>query len=264
MKLYSNIIGKTGEPLLILHGLFGMGDNWKTLARRFHEEKGFQVHLIDQRNHGRSPHSEVWTYEAMTADLKTYCEDQGLEKMTLLGHSMGGKTAMNFAIQYPELLKALIVVDIAPKSYPPHHEQILKGLSALYGKELTSRKKADKQLSDYVESWSVRQFLLKNLYWKEKGKLAFRMNFPVIKENYDLVTQALPQTATYEGPTLFIKGASSNYILHSDRDLLHKHFPKSQLLTIKDADHWVHAEKPKEFFEGVVAFLKYNDIPAGE
>ncbi len=260
MKLYSNIIGETGEPLLILHGLFGAGDNWKSLARRFHEEGGFQVHLIDQRNHGRSPHSNTWTYEAMTADLKVYCKDHELEKMTLLGHSMGGKVAMNFAIQYPALLKALIVVDIAPKSYPPHHEQILKGLSALYDTELTSRKEADKQLSEYVENWSVRQFLLKNLYWKEKGKLAFRMNFPVIKKNYDLVTRALPSSTTYTGPTLFIKGENSDYILHSDRDMLNTHFPKSQLLVIKDSDHWVHAEKPKEFFEGVIAFLKYHGI----
>ncbi len=256
MKLHSNIIGETGTPFLILHGLFGSGDNWKTLAKRFHQEKGLQVHLIDQRNHGRSPHSPIWTYEAMTADLKEYCEAHGLAEIVLLGHSMGGKTAMNFAIQYPELVKALVVVDIAPKSYPPHHDQILKGLDALYGEELTSRKEADEELSQYVESWSVRQFLLKNLYWKEKGKLAFRMNFPVIKKNYNLVTQALPQTAKFDGPTLFIKGEKSNYILERDREVLRDHFSQSKLLIIKDSDHWVHAEKPVEFFEGVVAFLE--------
>ena len=260
MKLYSNIIGKSGEPLLILHGLFGMGDNWKTLAKRFHEEEGFQVHLIDQRNHGRSPHSEVWTYEAMTEDLKTYCEDHDIKKMTLLGHSMGGKTAMNFAAEFPEFLKALIVVDMGPKAYPPHHDQILKGLGALYHQALTSRKEADDKLAEYIDSWSVRQFLLKNLYWKEKRKLAFRMNFPVIEKNYAVVTEALPEEAHYDGPTLFIKGERSNYILPTDRNILKKHFSKSQLLTIKEADHWVHAEKPEAFFEGVVAFLKFNAV----
>lgn len=260
MKLHSNIIGNGNTPLLILHGLFGMGDNWKTLARRFADEHDLQVHLIDQRNHGRSPHADEWTYEVMSNDLKEYCNTHDLEQVVLLGHSMGGKTAMYFASQYPEFLKALIVVDIAPKTYPPHHEQILAGLSALYGRELTSRAAAEEELSHYVDSLGVRQFLLKNLYWQEKGKLAFRMNFPVIRDHYDLVTQALPEETRYDGPVLFIKGQESGYISDTDGELLKRHFPKSQLIAIKQAGHWVHAEKPDEFYKSVTGFLAHHKI----
>lgn len=260
MKLHSNIIGDSGKPLLIVHGLFGMGDNWKTLGKRFADEGGFQVHLIDQRNHGRSPHSEEFSYALMAQDLIEYCEKHDLEKIVIIGHSMGGKTAMQLATDQPDLVEALIVVDIAPKSYPPHHDEILEGLWALYEAELDSRTKADEILESYIPSWSVRQFLMKNLYWKEKGKLALRMNLPVLKEKYAEVTDGIAENALYEGPTFFIKGENSGYIQSGDRDLINKHFPKSQLLTLKDADHWVHAEKPKEFFEAVLGFLKFNKI----
>lgn len=260
MKLHSNIIGDSGKPLLIIHGLFGMGDNWKTLGRRFAEEGGFQVHLIDQRNHGRSPHSDAFSYELMAGDLIEYCKTHDLEKVVIIGHSMGGKIAMQLATDQPELVEALIVVDIAPKSYPPHHDEIIAGLWALYESDLDSRTKADEILESYIPSWSVRQFLLKNLYWKEKGKLALRMNLPVLREKYEEVTGGIAENALYEGPTFFIKGENSGYIQPEDRDLLNKHFPKSQLLTLKDADHWVHAEKPKEFFEAVLGFLKFNKI----
>lgn len=260
MKLYSNIIGKEGKPLLIIHGLFGMGDNWKTLGTKFAKEGGFQVHLIDQRNHGRSPHAEEFSYEIMAKDLEEYCAEHNLEEVVIIGHSMGGKIAMQLAAQNPELIEALIVVDIAPKSYPPHHDVIFDGLSALYEQDLTSRTEADEMLKPYIENWSVRQFLLKNLYWKEKGKLAFRMNFPVLKEKYEQVTDSIADDALYEGPTFFIKGEKSGYIKSEDRDLLKKHFPKSQLLTLKDTDHWVHAEKPEDFFEAVIGFLRFNKI----
>ncbi len=256
MKLYANVIGE-GEPMLILHGLFGMSDNWKTLGKRFSAE-GYQVHLVDLRNHGRSPHAEAFSYEIMADDVKKYCIENKLKNIVLIGHSMGGKTAMYLAVRCPELLKDLVVVDIAPKAYPPHHQAILDGLTMLYETTLTSRREADEKLKTYIEDWGVRQFLLKNLYWKEKGKLALRMNFPVLKQKYEEVGKAIAETETFSGPTLFIKGQNSGYILDSDRDLLKQHFPKSQLLTIKEADHWVHAEKPEAFFSGVMAFLRYN------
>jgi len=259
MELYSNIIGE-GKPLLIVHGLFGMGDNWKTLGTKFAEEGGFQVHLIDQRNHGRSPHSEDFSYELMAEDLEKYCEQHNLNQVVIIGHSMGGKTAMQLSSQSPDLIEALIVVDIAPKSYPPHHDVIMEGLCDLYEQTLESRKEADEKLKAYIDNWGVRQFLLKNLYWKEKGKLGFRMNLPVIKEKYEQVTNSIAEDALYEGPTLFIKGERSGYVKSDDRDLLKKHFPKSQLVTIKEADHWVHAEKPEEFFQAVIGFLKFNNI----
>ncbi len=258
MELYAKIIG-AGKPMLILHGLFGMGDNWKTLGKRFADEGGYQVHLVDQRNHGRSPHTDTFSYTAMAEDIKAYIEQHQLEKVVLLGHSMGGKTGMHLAVKYPELLSALIVVDIAPKVYPPHHESILEGLHELSNENLSSRREADEKLSKYIDQLSVRQFLLKNLYWKEKGKLELRMNFPVIEKNYDEVSKAIAEEEKYEGPTFFIKGENSGYIQDSDRNLLKQHFPKSQLLTIKSADHWVHAEKPEAFFEAVMGFLMHAE-----
>lgn len=261
MELYSNIIGEeSGKPMLILHGLFGMGDNWKTIGKRFADEEDFQVHLVDQRNHGRSPHTDEWSYEVMANDIKDYCKQHHLEKIVLLGHSMGGKTAMEFAVNNPELLEALIVVDIAPKSYPPHHDTILEGLNYLYNKNLTSRKEADEKLAEFIDELGVRQFLLKNLYRVEKTKLGFRMNLPVITEKYDAVSQSIAKDAEFAGPTFFVKGEKSGYIKEDDRELLNKHFPKSQLLTIKGAGHWVHAEKPDEFYQGVISFLKFNGV----
>lgn len=260
MELYSNIIGEKGTPLLILHGLFGMSDNWRSLGKRFSEEKGFQVHLIDQRNHGRSPHTPDFSYALMAEDIKAYCEQHQLEDIILLGHSMGGKVAMHVAVKYPKLLQALIVVDIAPKSYPPHHDAILAGLAVLDKTELTSRNQADELLKEHIDNLGVRQFLLKNLYWEEKGKLALRINFPVLYEKYGEIGKEIGKGEKYEGPVFFIKGENSGYIKSGDRELIKSHFPKSQLMTIKDSDHWVHAEKPDEFFEGVTAFLKFNDI----
>jgi len=145
MLLHSNIIGK-GNPFIILHGFLGVGDNWKTLAKRF-SEKGYQLHLVDQRNHGRSFHHEDFDYDILAEDLKNYCEYYKLEKIILLGHSMGGKTAMLFAAKYPELVQKLIVADIAPRFYPIHHDTILEGLASLYFKALKCRKEADKQLA---------------------------------------------------------------------------------------------------------------------
>lgn len=258
MELYSKIIGE-GKPLLILHGLFGMGDNWKTMGKRFADEENFQVHLIDQRNHGRSPHTEKWNYELMAEDIVEYCKQHHLENIVLIGHSMGGKTGMHLAVKYPKLLDALIIVDIAPKAYPPHHQDIIKGLSALSKEKLTSRQTADKLLKKYIDQSSVRQFLLKNLYWKEKGILAFRMNLSVIKDKIEEVGDVIADDACYEGRTFFIKGEQSNYILNSDKELLKHHFPKSQLLTIRNSDHWVHAEKPEEFFQAVIGFLNYTE-----
>lgn len=254
MELYSNIIGR-GKPMLILHGFLGMGDNWKTLAKRFSKE-GYEVHLVDQRNHGRSPHTEDFSYELMAADVKAYCEDHQLEQVVLMGHSMGGKTAMHFAVTYPDALKGLIVVDIAPKYYPPHHQKILEGLTMLQDANLDSRGKADEKLKAYIPEWGVRQFLLKNLYWKEKGKLAFRMNLPVLKEKISAVGQSIDDTAVYDGQTLFIKGDKSDYIQESDQSLLKKHFPLSNRVVIKNAGHWVHAEQADIFYDFVINFLK--------
>lgn len=258
IKLHSNIIGDKGQPLLILHGFLGMGDNWKTLAKKYNKE-GFQVHLIDQRNHGRSPHTTQFNYDVLAADIVDYCQQHQLKDIYLLGHSMGGKAAMQVAVKYPELLNALLVIDIAPKYYPPHHQTILEGLTALYEAHLTDRGDADTLLATYISDWGVRQFLLKNLYWKDKETLALRMNLPVLKEKIEQIGTSISDDAVYMGKTLFINGKKSNYITENDKDLILKHFPNAEIVPIEGAGHWVHAEKAKEFFEKTMLFMKKID-----
>lgn len=253
MILHSNIMGE-GPVLLILHGFLGMGDNWKTLGKQF-SELGYQVHLIDQRNHGRSFHSNDFDYELLASDLYSYIKKHQLEKVSLLGHSMGGKTVMTFATSYPDMVEKLMVADISPRYYPVHHDAILNGLSQLDFKTITSRSEADKVLSAYIPEMGVRQFLLKNLYWVEKGTLGLRINLPVLKEEVAEVGEALEASAKYNGPTLFLRGDRSEYIQASDEPLIHQHFPNAKILTINKAGHWLHAENPKAFFTAVAEFI---------
>ena len=254
MSLYSNILGK-GKPFIILHGFLGMSDNWKTLGTQF-SEQGFQVHLIDQRNHGRSFWSNEFNYEILAEDLKQYCVEHDLKDIILLGHSMGGKTAMLFATEYPERVSKLMIADISPRFYPVHHDAILNGLSALNFSEIKSRAAADKALSNYVSDFGTRQFLLKNLYWIKKGKLALRINLNVLKNEVAEVGEALPSYAIYNGDTLFLRGDRSEYIGVGDESVIKNHFPKAKIVTISNAGHWLHAENPKDFFEAVMEFVK--------
>lgn len=253
MILHSNIIGQ-GQAFIILHGFLGMGDNWKSLGTKFSED-GYQVHLVDQRNHGRSFHNDTFNFEVMVQDLKHYCDKYQLKDIVLLGHSMGGKTAMWFAVEYPEMVSKLIVADIAPRYYEAHHDDILKGLSALDFQIIKSRNEADRALSDYVPQLGVRQFLLKNLYWKEKGRLALRFNLSVLIASYEEISQPLPDGDKFEKDTLFLRGSRSNYISQQDESLIHLHFPKSEIVTIANAGHWLHAENPGDFYREVNSFL---------
>lgn len=253
MTLYSNIIGE-GKPFIILHGFLGMGDNWKTLAKHF-SESDFEVHLVDQRNHGRSFHSNEFDYDLMADDLKRYCEDKKLSDIIVLGHSMGGKTAMLFAAKFPKLVHKLIVADISPRYYPVHHEAILEGLSSLDFSTITSRGEADHALSHYVHETGTRLFLLKNLYWVEKGQLGLRINLKVLRENVSEVGEALPVHATFQKDTLFLRGDRSEYIGEADEAIIHRHFPNSKIISISNAGHWLHAENPKEFYIAVMNFV---------
>ncbi|HSM64299.1 MAG TPA: alpha/beta fold hydrolase [Gillisia sp.] len=253
IELNSTIIGE-GAPFLILHGFLGMSDNWKTLGSKFAEE-GYQVHLLDQRNHGRSPHSSEMNYEVMSQDVKHYCETHNLKDIILLGHSMGGKVAMQFAGDFPELLKKLIIVDISPRYYAPHHQEILAGLQALDDEKITSRGDAEDFLSKFVPDKGTRLFLLKNLYWKTKEKLSLRLNLPVLSNAANDIGLALSENIRCDKPTLFIKGGNSGYITQEDESLIRKHFPNSKIETIAGAGHWVHAEKMSAFFETVTHFL---------
>lgn len=256
MTLHSKILGE-GQPFVILHGFLGMSDNWKTLGNRF-SQHGFQVHLVDQRNHGRSFHSDAFNYEILAEDVKRYCEVHNLKDIILLGHSMGGKTAMHVATEYPELVSKLLVADISPRFYPVHHDAILNGLSALDFSEIKSRGAADKLLAQYVPELGTRMFLLKNLYWVEKGQLGLRMNLPVLREYVSEVGEALPMLAAYEKPTLFLRGDKSEYVMPTDNQIIMQHFPESDIVSISKAGHWLHAENPDEFYDAVIKFATFN------
>ena len=251
--LHSNIIGE-GQPFVILHGFLGMSDNWKTLGRQF-SEQGFELHMIDQRNHGRSFWSDAFNYEILAEDLKHYCDAHQLKDIILLGHSMGGKTAMLFATEYPDIVSKLVIADISPRFYPIHHDAILEGLSILNFDTIKSRGQADTILSNYVSDFGTRQFLLKNLYWIEKGKLALRINLDVLKNEVAEIGEALPSYSRFEKDTLFLRGDRSEYIGVDDERLIINHFPKAKIGNISNSGHWLHAENPKDFFEAVMQFV---------
>lgn len=250
--IQSTILGK-GKPLLILHGYLGMSDNWKSLGNLFSEE--FEVHLIDQRNHGRSFHTYEFDYELLVADLMFYIKHHNLEKVYLLGHSMGGKVGMLFAAKYPQIVEKLIVADIGPKYYEPHHQEILAALNEVNFAIHNSRKKVEEVLRIYINNEGIIQFLLKNVYWKSKGELAFRFNLISLTQNNAEVGEALPSFTIFEGEVLFLKGENSNYITQNDLNLIEAHFPNYKLLTISNAGHWLHAENPEDFYKAVVGFL---------
>src|SRR5690606_34898159 len=193
--LHSNIIGE-GKPLLILHGFLGMSDNWKTLGKQY-AENGFEVHMVDQRNHGRSFHSEDFSYILMVSDLLAYCNYYHLEVINIIGHSMGGKTAMLFAVTYPNKVDKLIVADISPKYFPPHHQSILEGLNAIDLTTIKSRTEADEELAHYIKDYGTRQFLLKSLHLKTKDEYAFRFNLKSLTDNDNKIGDALPENGIF-------------------------------------------------------------------
>jgi len=251
--LHSTVIGN-GKPLIIAHGFFGMGDNWKTLAKKF--SKDYEVHLIDQRNHGRSFHSDSFDYNLLTEDLLYYIEYYKLQNVYLVGHSMGGKVAMLFAVTYPAHLDKLVVVDIAPKYYKPHHNFILEALKNIDFSKMTSRREIAEILRKHINDESIIQFLLKNIYWEAKNKLALRFNLKSLIKNSAEVGKALPVNTQFKKPTLFLKGECSNYIDTSDAPLIKTHFPNSKIATVKNAGHWLHAENPSDFYDIVTQFFR--------
>lgn len=254
MKLFYRKFGQ-GQPLIILHGLFGQSDNWNSLAKQF-SEQGFEVYIVDQRNHGLSPHSDEWNYKVMSEDIFELIDDLKLQNVILLGHSMGGKTVMQFALDHENMLDKLIVADIALKYYPLHHQIVLQALEAVDFKTIKTRREAEDILNTYITDFGTKQFLLKNIYWKENGELAWRFNLDVIIKKIENIGEATPNENSCNTPTLFIRGEKSNYILDEDLDMIHEVFPRSMLETISDAGHWVHAEKPKAFYDCVINFIK--------
>lgn len=251
--LYSKIYG-AGKPILILHGLLGMGDNWTSIAKKIYK-KDYEVHVLDLRNHGRSFNSNSWTYDDMVNDIMEYILFHKLKVVNILGHSMGGKVAMLFACMYPKKVDKLIVVDISPREYKMNYDSMFDALTKLNFKTITSRIHADTELSKYIPSTTLRQFLLKSLFWVEKEKLEFRFNLEVIKNNISNVGVAIPHRAYFRGETLFLRGSESNYITDEDVDIIYDIFPNSKVEKVLGAGHWLHSDKPKVLLEKVLHFF---------
>lgn len=242
-----------GNPIIILHGLFGTLDNWQTIARQLSEE--YLVYLVDQRNHGRSPHTDDFDYSLLAEDLKDFMDNKGMSQATIIGHSMGGKTAMQFAINYPEMVTSLVVVDIAPKAYKGGHQEIFDALLAIDLKKIESRKMADEQLMIPIPDFGVRQFLLKNLTRDKEGGYRWKMNLPAIYNNYQNILATILTDEPYTGPSLFIRGGRSGYIQAEDESLIKSIFSETQIVTISEAGHWVHAEAPKALLSAFENFM---------
>ncbi|MES2680060.1 MAG: alpha/beta fold hydrolase [Bacteroidota bacterium] len=254
MKLAFREFGQ-GQALIILHGLFGQSDNWNTLAKNF-AEQGFHVFTVDQRNHGLSPHSDDWNYEVMADDLKEFIDDRQLQNPVIIGHSMGGKTAMFFELKFPGVASKLIIVDMSPGTAARQHDGVLKALNAVDFSKLENRKEAEAVLNQYIPDFGTKQFLLKNIYWKEEGnkQMSWRFNLEVISQKYEDILEAVPH-GTSPVNTLVLRGEKSNYVSEKDFPEFEARFPNHKIQTIAGAGHWVHAEKPKEFFEAVMDFI---------
>lgn len=262
MELFYRKYGE-GVPLVIVHGLYGSSDNWVSIAKVLAAD--FEVFLIDQRNHGRSPHSTEHNYKLMVQDLYQFLENKGIEKAILIGHSMGGKTVMHFAKEFPEKVEALIVLDIAPKSYVElskkasiHHYLILNAMRSIDFSQIKSRKEIDNQLAENIEDERIRMFLLKNIHRDKNNNFSWSLNVEALYQNIDEIMngELLPSEDAITGfPILFVRGADSNYILNEDFEKIHTIFPYAEIKTIKNAGHWLHAEQPEELIRIIKEFL---------
>jgi len=254
MKLYSKIYGDKGQDLIVIHGLFGMSDNWSTLGKKF--SKYCKVHLIDLRNHGRSPHSEDFDYNVMSEDVLEYMEDHNIQKPILLGHSLGGKVAMNFAFIYPKKIEKLIVADISPREYnSDFYKNLLGTLYNLPLGNFEKREEIDRVLSSTYEDKGMRLFLLKNLYRNENKEFAWRFNINALLEKVQNIQDASFVSGKLNVPTHFIRGGNSDYINSADELLIKKHFTDFSICTIDGAGHWLHAEEPERFYNEVLDFI---------
>ncbi|MCB0757711.1 MAG: alpha/beta fold hydrolase [Flavobacteriales bacterium] len=236
-----------GTPVVILHGLFGSGDNFGSIGRTLSAE--FDMVLVDERDHGRSPHTDRITYPLMAGDVHALVTKLGLKDIILVGHSMGGKTAMTFAQRWPELLKHLVVIDIGPREYPiGDHAPIIEALSSSDPASMGSRKEMEAHLSSHIPEPGVVQFLMKSLYWEKPDRLGWRFNVPVLKRDMnDILAGMDPEVVRV--PTLFIRGGKSGYITREDLPQLKEQFPNSRVETIAFAGHWVHAQAPDEVMD---------------
>ncbi|NJC28214.1 alpha/beta fold hydrolase [Neolewinella antarctica] len=243
-----------GQPFVILHGLFGMLDNWQTLGRQWAET--YQVILVDLPNHGRSPHSDELDYDLMATAVAELLEALGHDEVYLLGHSMGGKVAMQIALTYPDLVRKLIVVDMTPRQYRRGHDDVFAALNSLDPATISDRKEAAKLMSEHVSNRGVQLFLLKNLTRDKKLGYKWRMNLPVIEAEYETLIGPVGDFGDcYDGPALFVRGGKSGYVRDKDMEYIQLLFPKAELVTVAGAGHWLHAEEPEVLFGLVGEFL---------
>ena len=242
-----------GPPLIILHGLFGSSDNWLSIAKRLSDN--YTIYLLDLRNHGQSPHSDIHDYPSMIGDLEEFVSDHNLNDVILLGHSMGGKTVMKFAISHPEKVNKLIVVDMAPKIYKPKSKHLIEALLTIDLRDLHSRDDADRFLSEKIKNKEIRQFLLKNLYRKEDLSFGWRLNLESLNKNLGSIGGYFTDNDTFDKETMFIQGEISNYILSGDYELIKRIFPNSRIVKIPGAGHWVNTEQPDLVVEAINEFL---------
>lgn len=250
MKLFYRRFGKEGDqPIVILHGLFGISDNWVSYARRIAME-GFDVFVLDQRNHGQSPQSDNFNYLALTDDLFDFIDEHEIEDPILIGHSMGGKVAMRYALENPHLIKKLVVVDITLKAYGPreNHLKIIKAMKLVNFDDVKSRGDVEKQLARSIREIRIRQFILKNLYRTDSNKFEWRIYLDGLENNLEQMFDAIDTITKFEKPTLFIRGGASDYILHEDYDQIRYNFPNAEIITIEGASHWVHVEAMERFY----------------
>lgn len=242
-----------GNPIVILHGLFGFSDNWQTIAKGLADH-----HLVvtpDLRNHGRSPHLPTHSYPEMAEDLRSFMEEKWMFSTALIGHSMGGKVAMQLALSHPEMVEKLVVVDMAPGQAADKHSGIFEALLQLDLSSIGSRTEIEKHLSERIADLSTRQFLSKNITREENGTFTWKMNLPVLWRHFPDILAAVSSELPFEKPTLFVRGSRSDYIKDSDWDSIKLLFPQAELVSIADAGHWVHADKPAELLEVLRKFL---------
>ncbi len=254
MELNYKKYGEESDNLVILHGLFGSLDNWQSLGKKFGNY--FTTYIIDQRNHGKSPHFDEHNYSVMASDLKEFLQQHGIEKTHLIGHSMGGKTVMQFSIQEPQFIKKMVVADIAPKYYPPHHQDVISALESVDFLVHKDRKKVQAKIEETINNPEIVQFLMKGLTWINKRQLGWKFNLKVLAEKIENIGEELEGFAYFTNPTLFIRGENSDYITFEDIDTIEEIFPMAQYSTVENSGHWMHAENPKHFFDEVLNFLK--------
>ncbi len=276
MKLFYRKYGESGTPLIIVHGLYGSGDNWVSIARELSVR--FEVYVIDQRNHGQSPHSETHNYPTLRDDLKTFMDAEGIDQAVLIGHSMGAKTIMYFAASWPDRVISLVSVDMAPRAYhelalesrsAARHGALIDAMLELDLSSMKSREEIDRAFSEKIGSERVRAFLLKNVQRNKAGKFFWRVNLAALRSNLPRILDGLlnsenegvggleeiPPGGIAGFPALFVAGENSDYIRAEDYQLIRNLFPRAQIVTIPNAGHWVHAEQPSLLLKNLDYFL---------